>query len=190
MTESCNSLPVIAIVGRPNVGKSSLFNAIVGRKLAIVHEMSGVTRDRVSADVRHQGRMFTLVDTGGLNTLDNTEKNVDFWDAGITEQAQCAMENADVLIMVCDSQSGLTPLDQDVARRIRQLNKPVFLAANKCDNDEWKDYASEFTRLGFGNVYPICCTHKGGINALLEAALKKCRHVPVSRVIKKATIYF
>ncbi|MBE6357694.1 MAG: ribosome biogenesis GTPase Der [Lentisphaerae bacterium] len=188
MSENNNTLPVIAIVGRPNVGKSSLFNAIVGRKLAIVHEMSGVTRDRVSADVRHQGQMFTLVDTGGLNTLDDTEKNVDFWDAGITEQAQCAMENADVLIMVCDSQSGLTPLDQDVARRIRQLNKPVFLAANKCDNDDWKDHASEFTRLGFGNVYPICCTHKGGVGTLLSAALKKCRFVSVAQATRKAAL--
>ena len=112
--ENVAELPVIAIVGRPNVGKSSLFNAVVGRKLAIVHEMSGVTRDRVSTDIRWQGQMFTLVDTGGLNTLDNTEKNVDFWDAGITEQAKAAMEAADVLIMVCDSQSGLTPLDLDV----------------------------------------------------------------------------
>ena len=75
------TLPVIAIVGRPNVGKSSLFNAVVGRKLAIVHEMSGVTRDRVSCDVRFQGQMFTLVDTGGLNTLDDTEKNVEFTKA-------------------------------------------------------------------------------------------------------------
>ena len=181
-----NELPVIAIVGRPNVGKSSLFNAVVGRKLAIVHEMSGVTRDRVSCDVRFQGQMFTLVDTGGLNTLDDTEKNVDFWDVGITEQAQYAMETADALIMVCDSQSGLTPLDIDVARRVRQLNKPVFLAANKCDNDQWKDYASEFSRLGFGNVYPICCTHKGGINALIQAALKKCRYVSVAQAAKKS----
>ena len=188
MSETDNTLPIIAIVGRPNVGKSSLFNAIVGRKLAIVHEMSGVTRDRVSADVRHQGQMFTLVDTGGLNTLDDTEKNVDFWDAGITEQAQCAMENADVLIMVCDSQSGLTPLDQDVARRVRQLNKPVFLAANKCDNDDWKDHASEFSALGFGNAFPICCTHKGGVGTLLAAALKKCRYVSVAQGIKKSSL--
>ena len=183
--ENTAELPIIAIVGRPNVGKSSLFNAVVGRKLAIVHEMSGVTRDRVSADIRWQGQMFTLVDTGGLNTLDNTEKNVDFWDAGITEQAKCAMEAADVLIMVCDSQSGLTPLDLDVARRIRQLNKPVFVAANKCDNDDWKDYASEFARLGFGNVYPTCCTHKGGVTALINAALKKCRRVSIASVVKK-----
>ena len=125
--------PVIAIVGRPNVGKSSLFNAIVGRKLAIVHAMSGVTRDRVSADIRWQGRAFTLIDTGGLNTVDGMEKNVDMWDAGISEQAQCAMDNADALILVCDSQSGLTQLDIEVANRVRRLNKPVLVAANKCD---------------------------------------------------------
>ena len=182
------TLPVIAIVGRPNVGKSSLFNAVVGRKLAIVHEMSGVTRDRVSADIRFQKQMFTLVDTGGLNTLDDTEKNVDFWDAGITTQAQYAMENADVLILVCDSQAGLTPLDIDVARRVRQLNKPVFVAANKCDSDEWKDHATEFSRLGFKRIYPICCTHRGGINALIADALKECRFVPVSAVVKKPAL--
>ncbi len=180
--------PVIAIVGRPNVGKSSLFNAVVGRKLAIVHEMSGVTRDRVSADIRWQGQMFTLIDTGGLNTLDGMEKNVDFWDAGISDQAQCAMEDADVLILVCDSQSGLTPLDIDVARRIRQLNKPVFVAANKCDSDEWKNHAAEFARLGFKNIYPTCCTHRGGVNALISAALKECPYVPVSAVVKKAAL--
>ncbi len=180
--------PVIAIVGCPNVGKSSLFNAVVGRKLAIVHEMSGVTRDRVSADIRWQGQMFTLIDTGGLNTLDNMEKNVDFWDAGISGQAQCAMESADVLILVCDSQSGLTPLDIDVARRIRQLNKPVFVAANKCDSDEWKNHAAEFSQLGFKNIYPTCCTHRGGINTLISAALKECPFVPVSAVVKKAAL--
>jgi ribosome-associated GTPase EngA len=165
-----------------------LFNAVVGRKLAIVHEMSGVTRDRVSSDIRWQGQMFTLVDTGGLNTLDDMEKNVDFWDAGISDQAQCAMESADVLIFVCDSQSGLTPLDIDVARRIRQLNKPVFVAANKCDSDEWKNHAAEFSQLGFKNIYPICCTHRGGINTLITAALKECPYVPVAAVVKKAAL--
>ena len=180
--------PVVAIVGRPNVGKSSLFNAVLGRKLAIVHEMSGVTRDRVSMDIRWQGQIFTLVDTGGLNTLDNMEKNVDFWDAGISEQAHCAMESADALIMVCDAQSGLTPLDIDVARKLRQLGKPVFLAANKCDSDEWKNHAAEFASLGFGTVYPTCCTHRGGIATLINAVLKKCPYVPISAVVKKSAL--
>ena len=180
--------PVIAVVGRPNVGKSSLFNAIVGRKLAIVHEMSGVTRDRVVADIRWQGRAFTLIDTGGLNTLDGMEKNVDMWDAGISEQAECAMMDADALILVCDSQSGLTPLDLEVANRVRKLNKPVIVAANKCDSDEWKDHAAEFSRLGFGAVYPICCTHRGGIGALVDAALRQCRDVPVTAVTRKTAL--
>lgn len=180
--------PVIAIVGRPNVGKSSLFNAIVGRKLAIVHEMSGVTRDRVTADIRWRGRIFTLIDTGGLNTVDGMEKNVDMWDAGISEQAQCAMDNADALILVCDSQSGLTQLDIEVANRVRRLNKPVLVAANKCDSDEWKDHAAEFSRLGFAPVYPICCTHRGGIAALVEAALSQCRFVPVTAAKKAASL--
>ena len=177
--------PVIAIVGRPNVGKSSLFNAIVGRNLAIVHEMSGVTRDRVTADVRWQGRIFTLIDTGGLNTLDGMEKNVDMWDAGISDQARCAMAAADVLILVCDCQSGLTPLDIEVAGQVRRLNKPVLVAANKCDNNEWKDHASEFSSLGFPSVHPICCTHRGGIAALVNAALRECRSVPAASAVKK-----
>ena len=85
-------LPVVAIVGRPNVGKSSLFNAIIGRRLAIVHEMSGVTRDRVASEANYEGRMFTLVDTGGLGMMDGKEKNIDFWDAGIAEQVKAAIE--------------------------------------------------------------------------------------------------
>ena len=185
---SAARLPIIAIVGRPNVGKSSLFNAVVGRKLAIVHEMSGVTRDRVSADVPWEGRMFTLIDTGGVNILDRADRNVDFWDAGIAGQAQSAVDAADVLIFVCDSQSGLTPLDEDIAERLRHSGKPVFVAANKCDSDEWKNHASEFARLGFGNVYPICCTHRGGIGTLINAALKKCAVVSVAEGMRKAAL--
>ena len=102
--------PTIAIVGRPNVGKSSLFNAILGRRMAIVHEMSGVTRDRVSTTVRRDGRCFTLIDTGGLGLLSGESKNVEFWDAGIAVQVEAAVADADVLIMVGDAQAGVTPL--------------------------------------------------------------------------------
>ncbi len=165
--------PVIAIVGRPNVGKSSLFNAIIGRRFAIVHEMSGVTRDRVSASGRFEERKFTLVDTGGLGEMKG-KRNIDMWDSGIAEQVSAAVENADLLIMVADAQAGVTPLDVDVAQRLRASGKKILFAANKCDSDELKNDAAEFTRLGFSKIYPVCSLHKGGINALLHDALALC----------------
>ena len=181
-------LPVVAIVGRPNVGKSSLFNAIIGRRLAIVHEMSGVTRDRVVSEAKWENRAFTLVDTGGLGLMEGTEKNVDFWDAGITEQVKAALLDADVLIFVADAQAGLTPLDEDVAKRLRSCGKKVFMAVNKCDIDLLKNDAAEFTRLGFGQVYPICCTRRGGIGKLMEDVLDCCKAVPVSKLRRRAAV--
>lgn len=168
-----NPIPVIAIVGRPNVGKSSLFNAILGRRLAIVHEMSGVTRDRVSVTITRGGRRFTLIDTGGLGRLDGEEKNIDVWDTGIAKQVAAAIGDADVLIFVGDAQAGITPLDMDVAARLRVSGKPVIMAANKCDCDGLKNDGAEFAQLGFGTVYPICCTHREGIMGLMDAALSK-----------------
>ena len=181
-------LPVVAIVGRPNVGKSSLFNAVIGRRLAIFHEMSGVTRDRVVSDARWENRAFTLVDTGGLGMMDGKEKNVDFWDTGIAEQVKAALADADALIFVADAQSGLTPLDEDVAKRLRSSGKPVFMAVNKCDEERLKNDAAEFARLGFGTVYPICCTRRGGLGNLFNAVLDKCGAVPVAQVRKKPAI--
>ena len=108
-------LPTVVIVGRPNVGKSSLFNAIIGRRLSIVHEMSGVTRDRLAAPAQRDGRRFMLVDTGGLSMLEGESRQVDFWDTGIARQVECAIADADVLIMVGDAQAGVTPLDRDIA---------------------------------------------------------------------------
>ena len=187
--ENCNvRLPVVAIVGRPNVGKSSLFNAIIGRRLAIVHEMSGVTRDRVVSEARWENRAFTLVDTGGLGMMDGKEKNVDFWDTGIAEQVKAALADADVLIFVADAQAGLTPLDEDVAKRLRSCGKPVFMAVNKCDEDKLKNDAAEFSRLGFGTIYPICCTRRGGIGNLLNAVLDKCGAVPLAQIRRKPAI--
>ncbi|MBQ6351907.1 MAG: ribosome biogenesis GTPase Der, partial [Lentisphaeria bacterium] len=164
-------LPTIAIVGRPNVGKSSLFNAIIGRRLSIVHEMSGVTRYRLAAPAQRDGRRFMLVDTGGLSMLEGETRQVDFWDTGIARQVECAIADADVLIMVGDAQTGVTPLDRDIAVRLRATGKPVLAAANKCDNPKLKDDAAEFSELGFGNVFPISCEHRGGITALLDRAL-------------------
>ena len=182
--ETAEKLPTVAIVGRPNVGKSSLFNAILGRRLSIVHEMSGVTRDRVIAPVQKNGRKFLLVDTGGLGMMSGETRKVDMWDKNIAAQVDAAIESADILIFMGDAQAGVTPLDSDVATRLRASGLPVFVCANKCDNGAWKDDAAEFASLGFGEVYPVSCLHRGGINALLEDVLKK---LPPKRAIEKET---
>ena len=168
-----NALPTIAIVGRPNVGKSALFNAIVGRRLAIVHEMSGVTRDRVAARVQKNGRQFMLIDTGGLGTLSGESRNVDRWDSGIALQVEAAVADADVLIMVADAQAGLTPLDSDVASRLRASGKPIVFAANKCDDERFRIAAGEFSALGFDDIFPVCAVRRGGVGALLDAVFAK-----------------
>ena len=166
-----NRAATIAIVGRPNVGKSSLFNAILGRRLSIVHEMSGVTRDRVAAPVQYAGRRFMLVDTGGLSMMQGETRQLDRWDSRIAQQVECAIADADVLIMVGDAQCGVTPLDRDIAVRLRATGKPVLMAANKCDNPQLQNDAAEFSELGFGNAFPISCEHRGGIGDLMERAL-------------------
>jgi len=175
-------LPMIAIVGRPNVGKSSLFNCVIGRRLAIVHEMSGVTRDRVISEAHWENRAFMLADTGGLGMMDGKEKNVDFWDSEIEEQVKAALADADALIFVTDAQSGLTPLDADVAKRLRASGKKVFMAVNKCDTDLLKNDAAEFAKFGFGTIYPICCTHRGGVAKLMNDVLDTCNAVPVAQL--------
>lgn len=165
-------VPAIAIVGRPNVGKSSLFNAIVGRRLSIVHEMSGVTRDRVVAPLVRNGRRFELIDTGGLGMLAGESRKVDVWDSRIAAQVELAIEGADVLIFVANVRDGIVPLDEEVARRLHSSGKPVLFAANKCDNPELDGESVEFMQLGFERVYPVSCLHRRGVNALVEAALR------------------
>ena len=158
-------VPAIAIVGRPNVGKSSLFNAIVGRRLSIVHEMSGVTRDRVVAPLVRNGRRFELIDTGGLGMLAGESRKVDVWDSRIAAQVELAIEGADVLIFVANVRDGIVSLDEEVARRLHSSGKPVLFAANKCDNPELDGESVEFMQLGFERV-------RRGVNALVEAALR------------------
>ena len=164
-------LPAIAIVGRPNVGKSSLFNAVVGRRLAIVHEQAGVTRDRVMATVVRDGRKFRLIDTGGLGLMSGAKKGGEVWDSAIADQVDAAVADADVLIFLGDAQAGVTPLDSDIAVRLRATGKKVLCAANKCDNGKIADEAVEFSVLGFPKVFPVCCEHRSGLAPLFSQAL-------------------
>ena len=128
-------MSVIAIVGRPNVGKSALFNRIVGRRIAIVHDQPGVTRDRVSAEAEWRGRPFTLVDTGGIGLL-RREKAEDVIARAALEQVELAIEAADVIMLVVNVQEGLVPLDREVAERLRRSGKRVLVAANKVDTEQ------------------------------------------------------
>src|ERR1700722_1090197 len=159
----------IAIVGRPNVGKSALFNRIVGRRIAIVHDEPGVTRDRVSAEAEWAGRPFTLVDTGGIGLL-RREKSVDVIIRAALEQVELAIEAANVIILTVNVQEGVVPLDQEVAMRLRKSGKPVLVAANKTDTHRLESAANEFTQLGFDKIFPVSAIHGEGIENLMNTA--------------------
>ena len=161
---------LIAIVGRPNVGKSALFNRIAGRRIAIVHDEPGVTRDRVSAEAEWGGRAFTLVDTGGIGLL-RREKAMDVITRAALEQVELAIEAAHVIILVVNVQEGIVPLDQEVAARLRKSGKPVLVAANKADTYRAEPAADEFVRLGFEKIFPVSAIHGVGMDALMTAAL-------------------
>jgi GTP-binding protein len=161
---------LIAIVGRPNVGKSALFNRIVGRRIAIVHDEPGVTRDRVTAEAEWDGKGFTLVDTGGIGLL-RGEKAVDVITAAALEQVELAIEASHAIIFVVNVQEGLTPLDKEVAIRLRKSQKPILIAVNKVDTSKAEVNTPEFAQLGFDEIYPVSAIHGAGINDLVEGAL-------------------
>lgn len=165
---------LIAIVGRPNVGKSALFNRIVGRRIAIVHDEPGVTRDRVTAEAEWRGRPFTLVDTGGVGLV-RGEKAPDVITAAAIEQVELAIEASNAIILVVNVQEGLTALDEEVARRLRKSGKPILLAVNKVDTDRAEAGAADFARLGFEAVFTVSAIHGGGVDEMVEAAVK---HLP------------
>jgi GTP-binding protein len=165
---------LIAIVGRPNVGKSALFNRIAGRRIAIVHDQPGVTRDRVSAEVEWGGHAFTLVDTGGIGLL-RGEKAGDIISKAALEQVELAIQAADVIILVVNVQEGIVPLDREAAERLRRSGKPVLVAVNKVDTSRAEPEASEFSELGFEKVFPVSAIHGEGIEPLMEASVGTLR---------------
>ena len=157
--------PLVAIVGRPNVGKSTFFNKVVGKKLSIVEDFPGVTRDRLYADAEWCGNYFTLVDTGGLEL-----KSTDQMWKHIQKQAEIAIETADVIILFTDAKTGLNASDEDVAQKLRKSGKPVVLAVNKLDNyDPAKLF--EFYNLGLGEPFGISAEHGTGIGELLDEVI-------------------
>ncbi len=162
--------PLVAIVGRPNVGKSTLFNRICGKRISIVEDMPGVTRDRIYGDATWCDYAFSLVDTGGLDVLNKSE-----FQQNITKQASIAVDLADVVVMVVDGKEGLVPADYDAVNFLRKYNVPVVLAVNKLDNyDEQKLY--EFYNLGLGEPIGISSVQGMGIGDLLDSIVSKFKH--------------
>ncbi len=160
---------VVAIVGRPNVGKSAVFNRIAGQRLAIVHDQIGVTRDRQVREVVWDEQCFELVDTGGLSILDGEEAR-DPIDAGVRAQVDAALADAAAVILVVDVQSGRHPLDEEAARLVHRCGLPAFVAANKCDTARHEAGLAEFDGLGLP-VFPVAALHNRGFEPLMEAVL-------------------
>ncbi|HEY40558.1 MAG TPA: ribosome biogenesis GTPase Der [Dehalococcoidia bacterium] len=158
------SKPIVAIVGRQNVGKSTLLNRLAGRRIAIVEDMPGTTRDRVVADVSWQGSEFTLIDTGGLEIAPDTTVG-----QGVREQVRIAAAEADVIIFLVDVRDGVTPSDLEVAGVVRKAGKPVILVANKADNDRLALQAVDFYELGLGDPMAISAHHGRGTAELLDS---------------------
>lgn len=159
-----SGLPVVAVVGRPNVGKSTLFNRIIGRRAAIVEDRARTTRDRLYGDGEWNGRRFVLVDTGGLEV-----DPADPIELKVQEQARLAIGEADAIVFVVDAVTGLTPADQEAADLLRTARAPVLVAVNKVDNQQREADAAEFYQLGWDDTWPISASHGRGTGDLLDA---------------------
>ncbi|MCI0529112.1 MAG: ribosome biogenesis GTPase Der, partial [Nitrospira sp.] len=159
--------PIITIIGRPNVGKSRLFNRLLGKRVAIVEDTPGVTRDRNYALCDYLGRVFTIVDTGGLDP--STRKGI---MAQVRDQTKRAMEEADLLLFVMDGKQGITPIDQEILELLRHTSKTVFYVVNKIDSPTSEKRMYDFYELGVDPLYPISAEHGYGVAELLEQVVK------------------
>lgn len=163
-------LPLVAIVGRPNVGKSTIFNRLIGERKAIVGDEPGITRDRIYGEVEWSGQRFALVDTGGIVPDDES-----IIPANIFKQAAVAIEDAQALIWVVDARSGVTPLDEELGKTLRQTGKRVLVAANKVDAARLEDEAADFYRFGFEDVIPVSAEQGLGVGELLDSIVEYLR---------------
>src|SRR3954452_10061886 len=161
--------PVVAIVGRPNVGKSTIFNRIVGERISIVEDIPGVTRDRIYSSAEWLTHDFNIIDTGGIDIGDEP-----FLEQ-IRQQAEIAIDEADVIIFLTNGREGVTSADEEVAKILYKAKKPVVLAIHKIDNPEMREQIYDFYSLGFGEPFPISGSHGLGLGDLLDEAAKQFR---------------
>src|SRR5579871_4265414 len=166
-TASAIALPVVVIVGRPNVGKSTLFNAITGTRRSIVGDEPGITRDRIYGEANYHGRRFELIDTGGI-----IQNDAELIPSQILKQARVALDRASQVIFLIVGRTEITGADRDLAKMLRGLGKPVALAVNKIDSTSREDLAHEFHALGFPDLFPVSAEHRVGLDDLLAQVTK------------------
>ena len=169
--EPTAALPVVAIIGRPNVGKSTLFNRLIGARRSIVGDLPGITRDRIYGEAEWQERRFRVVDTGGIVPDDDA-----VIPANIFKQARAAIAEASLLLFVVDAREGIAPLDEELSQLLRTLHKPVIVAANKSETNRVAAEAGEFHLFGFDDVIPVSAEHGAGMGDLLDAVIERLPH--------------
>jgi GTPase len=163
---TARDLPLLAIVGRPNVGKSTIFNRLTGERRAIVGDEPGITRDRIYGELEWNGRRLAVVDTGGIIPDDEA-----LIPAGILKQAEVAIQQSEILLLVVDARKGITPLDEELARLLRAKGKPVLVVANKVDVQKLEGEVNEFYQFGFAEVFPVSAEHGSGLSELLDSVV-------------------